>query len=71
MRPDPDRALGGSDASMWPDPDQALGGSDPDASMVTLLDDTTMMAQNPADWRASLLAYLLKDILPLERTEAR
>ena len=55
---------------MCPDPDRALGVSDLGASMATSPDDITMMALDPADWRAPLLAYLLKEVLPPERTEA-
>ena len=56
---------------MFPDPDQVLGGSDLGASMVMSLGDITMMALDLVDWRAPLLTYLLEEVLPLERTEAR
>ena len=39
--------------------------------MAMLPGDITMMALDLVDWRAPLLAYLLKEVLPLERTEAR
>ena len=48
-----------------------LGGSDLGASMTTSPADVAMVALDQADWRAPLLAYLLEEILPLERTKAR
>ena len=54
-----------------PDTDPTLGGSDPSASVTTSPTDVAMVALDQADWRASLLAYLLKEVLPPERTEAR
>ena len=33
--------------------------------------DIAMMALDPADWRAPLLAYLLEEVLPPKRTEVR
>jgi len=63
-------ALGGSDPPTCPDPDRALGGSDLSACMATSPSDITMMALNLADWRAPLLAYLLEEVLQLERTKA-
>ena len=38
--------------------------------MATSLGDITMMALDPVDWRAPLLAYLLEEVLPPKRTEA-
>ena len=54
-----------------PDTDPTLGGSDPSASVTTSPTDVAMVALDQADWRASLLAYLLEEVLPPERTEAR
>ena len=59
--------LGGSD----PDAKPGLGGSDPSASMTTSPTDIAMLALDQTDWQALLLAYLLKEILPSKRTEAR
>ena len=56
---------------MCPDPDQVLGGSDLGASMTTSPADVAMVALDQANWRAPLLAYLLEEILPPERTEVR
>ena len=39
--------------------------------MTTSPNDVTVVALNQADWRAPLLAYLLEEILPPERTEAQ
>ena len=33
--------------------------------------DIVVVALDQADWRASLLAYLLEEVLPPERTKAR
>ena len=33
--------------------------------------DVAMVALDQADWRASLLAYLLEEVLPLERTKSQ
>ena len=52
------------------DPDRVLEGSDLGASMAMSLNDIAVMALNPADWRAPLLAYLIEEVLPPERTEA-
>ena len=54
-----------------PDSDPALGGSDPSASMMTSPADVVVLALNQANWRAPLLAYLLEEVLPPKRTEAR
>ena len=54
-----------------PDADPALGGSDPSASMMTSPADIAVLALGQTDWRAPLLAYLLEEVLPPERTEAR
>ena len=64
-------ALGGFDSPTCPDLDQVLEGSDLGASMAMSPGDITMMALDLVDWRAPLLAYLLKEVLPPERTEAR
>ena len=64
-------ALGGSDPPTCPYPDRVPGGSDLGASMVMSLGDITMMALDLVDWRAPLLTYLLEEVLPPERTEAR
>ena len=48
----------------------ALGGSDLGASMTTSPADISMVALDQADWRAPLLAYLIEEILPPEKTEA-
>ena len=53
------------------DTNLALRGSNLGASMMMSPIDVTMVALDQADWRAPLLAYLLEEILPLERTEAR
>ena len=47
-----------------------LGGSDPSASMTMSPADITILALDQTNWRASLLAYLLKEVLPPERTKA-
>ena len=54
-----------------PDADPALESSDPSASMTMLSADVIMVALNQANWRAPLLAYLLEEVLPPKRTEAR
>ena len=64
-------ALGGSDPSTCPDLDLVLRGSNLGASMATSPSDVTVMAPDPTDWRAPLVAYLLEEVLPPERTEAR
>ena len=33
--------------------------------------DVAVLALDQTDWRAQLLAYLLKEVLPLKRTKAR
>ena len=66
----PDQALEGSGAPMRSDPDQALGGSGPDIPITMSIGDTAMMTLDPADWRAPLLAYILEEVLPPEKTEA-
>ena len=48
-----------------------LGGSDPSASVTASPTDVAMVALDQADWRAPLLAYLLEEVLPPERTKAR
>lgn len=45
-----------------PDADQWLKGSD---------SDNVVMMLHPANWRAPLLTYILEEVLPLERMEAR
>ena len=56
---------------MHPDANQALRGSDPGASMTTSPTTVAVVTLDQADWRASLLAYLLKEVLSPERTEAQ
>ena len=58
--------LGGFD----PNASLVLGGSDPSASVMALPADVAVMALDQTDWRAPLLAYLLEEVLPPERTEA-
>jgi len=53
-----------------PDANLALGGSNLGASVTTSPADVAVVALDQADWRASLLAYLLEEVLPPERTEA-
>ena len=62
---------GGSTPPTCPNPDQVLGGSNLGASMSTSPTDIAMMALDLVDWRAPLLAYLLEEVLPPERTKAR
>ena len=62
-----------------PDAKPVLGGSDPNASrrsgaltpVPTSPADVAVLALDQTDWRAPLLAYLLKEVLLPERTEAR
>jgi len=63
-------APGGSDLPTCPDLDQVLGGSDPGTSIATSPTDVAMVMLNQANWRAPLLTYLLKEVLPPERTKA-
>ena len=65
--PDAQPALGGSDPNAKP----ALGGSDPSYSMTTSPANVVVLALDQTDWRVSLLSYLLEEVLPPERTEAR
>ena len=65
--PDTQPALGGSN----PDAKPALGGSDPSTSMTISPTNVAILGLDQTDWRASLLAYLLEEVLPPERTEAR
>ena len=39
--------------------------------MTTSLADIAMLALDQTDWRAPLLAYLLEEVLPPERTKAQ
>ena len=71
MRSNTNLALGGSDPPTCPYPDRVPGGSDLGASMATSPGDIVMMALDPVDWTAPLLAYLLEEVLPPERTKAR
>ena len=48
-----------------------LEGSDLGASMMTSPTDVIVVALDRTNWTALLLSYLLEEILPLERTEAR
>ena len=41
-----------------------------DIPIATSIGDTAMMTLDLADWRALLLAYILEEVLPLEKTEA-
>ena len=63
--------LGGSDPLTCPDPNRVLRGFDLGTSMETSPGDITVMALDSVDWRVPLVAYLLEEVLPLERTEAR
>ena len=58
-------ALGGSDHDAQPAP----GGSDPSTS--TSPANVAILALDQNDWRVLLPAYLLEEVLPPERTEAR
>ena len=71
MHSNTNMALGGSSPPTCPDHDRVIGGSNLGASMATSPDDIAMMALDLANWRAPLLAYLLEEVLPPERTEAR
>ena len=53
-----------------PDVDPALGGSNPSASMTTSPADVAVLALDQIDWQTPLLAYLLEEVLPLERIAA-
>jgi len=64
--PDAKPAPGGSDPNAKP----ALGGFDPSTSMMTSPTNVVVLALDQTNWRASLLAYLLEEVLPPERTEA-
>ena len=65
--PDAQPVLGGSDPNAKP----ALEGSNPGTSMTTSPTNVVVLALDQTDWRAPLLAYLLKEVLSPERTEAR
>ena len=52
-----------------PDAQPTLGGSDPSTS--TSPANVAVLALDQTDWRVPLLAYLLEEVLPPERTEAR
>ena len=54
-----------------PDAKPTLGGSDFSASLITSPTDVAVVALDQADWRVPLLAYLLEEVLPPERIEAR
>ena len=54
-----------------PNASPALGGSDPSTSTMASPTNVAVLALNQTDWRAPLLAYLLKEVLPPERTEAQ
>ena len=64
-------ACGGFDLPTCLDPDRVLGGSDLGASMMTSPTDVAVVALDLVDWRAPPLTYLLEEVLPLGRTEAR
>ena len=53
------------------DSNSPLEGSDPSISMATSSTDVAVVTFDPVDWRAHLLAYLLEEVLPPERTKAR
>ena len=63
--PDAQPVLGGSD----PDAQPAPRGSDPSTS--TPPSSVAVLAPGQTDWRVPLLAYILEEVLPPERTEAR
>jgi len=65
--PDTRPAPEGSDPGAKP----ALGDSDPSTSMTASPTDVAVLALDQTDWRAPLLAYLLKEVLPPKRTKAR
>ena len=65
--PNANPALGGSNSNAKPE----LGGSDPGASMTTSPADVAVLALDQTDLRASLLAYLLEEVLPPKRTKAQ
>ena len=65
--PDAKPALGGSD----PDAKPALRGFDPSALVMTSPTDVAVLALNQTNWRTPLLAYLLEEVLPPKRVEAR
>ena len=50
-----------------PDANLALGGSDLGASVTTSPADVAVVALDQANWRVPLLAYLLEEVLPLEK----
>ena len=52
-----------------PDAQPALGGSDPSTSTPSV--NVAVLALDQTDWRVPLLAYLLEEVLPPERTKAR
>ena len=54
-----------------PNADLALGGSDPSTSITMSSTDVAVVALDQTDWRIPLLAYLLEEVLPPKRTEAR
>ncbi|XP_066392670.1 uncharacterized protein [Miscanthus floridulus] len=54
-----------------PDAKPTLKGFNPSASMMTSPADIAVLALDQTNWRASLLTYLLKEVLPPKRTEAR
>ena len=54
-----------------PDADLVLRGSNPSASVMTSPANIAVLTLDQADWRAPLLAYLLEEVLPPERTKAR
>ena len=63
------RILEGSIQTL-PDANLALGGSDPSTSITTSPTDVAILALDQTDWRVPLLAYLLEEVLPPERTKA-
>ena len=54
-----------------PNTKSALGGSDPSACTTTSSANVAVLALDQTDWRVPLLAYLLEEVLPPERTTAR
>ena len=64
-------ACGGSNLPMCPNIDQVPSRSDLGAFMATPLATIAIMALDLVDWRAPLLTYLLEEVLPPKRTEAR
>ncbi|XP_066395699.1 uncharacterized protein [Miscanthus floridulus] len=65
--PDTQSTLGGSN----PNADPAVRGFDPSTSITTSSMDVAIVALDQTDWRIPLLAYLLEEVLPPERTKVQ